>query len=433
MYSSSENKNIEEYFFESKFKISEFLEDLLKEYKIIHVDNVGFYMFNEYWIKTDEGRLKNIIQNKLSTKLTRFRVNEVLELIKNKTYTDVRKLNNKKNRLVLKNGTLDLSDWTKPVFYENKFYETDYSTIQLNCRYNKNALAETFSRFLLTTFSGDRDLILLVLELLGYCLTTSTKYQKAFIFYGEGSNGKSVLINIIIELLTLQNISTVGMASLDKPFERSSLLNKLVNISAEADGTMNNTGNFKKIVAGDLIDAQFKYKNPFEFNPYCKLIYALNKLPYSRDRSDGYYRRFIIIPFENKFEGNSEDKELSEKLSKELDGILQFALFGLKRLGKFNSFTPSQKVNEELSFYKRENNPIEDFIDIYIKIEEEGRISTKELYEEYRCYCSENGLKPLSNSNFGRELKRICPKVVKNRPCNDGERDYFYCGVRLKK
>lgn len=415
-----------------KFNLIKFTERLLKEQEIIFIPQMGFFRFEDgVWQKVDEQFIRSIIQKKLGEASTKHYINEIVEAIKNTTITAVNKLNNNRNRLVLLNGTLDLSDWSNPSFYEGTFFKEDYSTVKLNCNYDGNARSPEFKNYLETTFDNDKEMVFLIAEMLGYCLTTSTKFQKSFILYGTGSNGKSVFLNIIEKLLTYSNIASVSMSDLGKAFSRSSINGRLVNISSELEGYVQETDYFKKIVSGDLIDAQYKFKDIFEFKPYCKLLFAMNTLPKTKDKTDGFYRRLIIIPFDKTFSEEQQDKTLNAKLEKELDGILQVALHGLKRLAKYNKFTMPSKVTDMLNHYKFDSSPISQFAEDYLVLQQDEKIQCEILYQEYNCFCQRNGYKPLNFGNFGKELRRIYPEIKKERLTEGKQRKNFYLGLTL--
>ena len=134
------------------------------------------------------------------------------------------------------------------------------------------------------------------------------------------------MIAILIALLGEQNISTVSLGNLEKQFHRVALYQKLVNLSTEFEiKELLSSGYIKSIVSGDAIDACYKFKDIFTFTPFARLVVAMNELPRVRDRSHGFYRRLLIIPFNKRFEGVKADRQLKHKLKKELDGIFLWA------------------------------------------------------------------------------------------------------------
>lgn len=371
-----------ERFFEKKKFIPTLLEkEIETEKDIIFVNDIGFHIYTgQYWKKVHINELQYIIKQKLKYKAMPSYIKSVTELIEKEKQIDSTKINNNRKRIIFLNGTLDLSDWRSPVFYKDEYYRDDYSTIQLKCNYNEEAKSATFENYLETVFEGDNERINLVGEMLGYCLVPSNKFEKGFMLYGSGSNGKSVLLEVINNLLTEENISNVDLSDLEKSFSRSMLYNKLVNLTDEMEGKIKDSGFYKRIVSGNAIEAQFKFKDSFKFKPFCTMVFAMNNFPQISDKTHGLYRKMIMIPFDVTIKEENQDKDLSEKLKNEMDGILKFALDGLKRLAEQNKFTYSAKGNALMEEFKKNSNPVEIFFDDMVKEKVEGEIKCQHLY-----------------------------------------------------
>jgi putative DNA primase/helicase len=192
-----------------------------------------------------------------------------------------------------------------------------------------------------TVFDGDWELIDYMQEVMGYCLSNSVAAHKMWIFLGDGSNGKSVLCDILIALAGgIDNVSTVTLENFQKAFSLSQIVNKTLNISTENElsGRLN-TYMLKAITGGDLVQFQEKFRNPFSYRPTAKLIFSVNKLPNIQDTTYGFERRVDIVPFKVRFvrkPGNANERKLipdiKDGLLDELGGIFAFAIEGLKRL-----------------------------------------------------------------------------------------------------
>lgn len=266
----------------------------------------------------------------------------------------------------------------------------------------------------------------------GYCLITDTRLETSFILYGAGSNGKSTLLKVLQKLLTDENVSSVSINDLNRIFARVNLYGKLANISTELEERIISTSTFKQVVSGEQILASYKGKDEFHFKPFCKLIFALNKLPKVRDRSHGFFRRLQIIPFENTYEGKNKDVFLDNKLNQEIDGILQFAIEGLTQLYNNCTFTYSDKVNEYLKEYKNQRSSIEEFLDDSVELDKDSNIPCKEIYDLYKIYCIQNGFKGiLNNVNFGKEILKYHSEVTKKRITINSKKENCYNGIRL--
>lgn len=430
---SDKEINIRNLFFDEngKFKPVNLREYFLSICDVIYCPEIGFLIWNDqYWKVINQNYLGHLLDGILQEETSNYRIQEVIGLIQKKMNTDVHSINQNKNRLVLKNGTLDISDWESPIFYDNEYFKEDYSIIQLNVKYDDNAKAITFEKYLKTTFENDEERMALVCEMLGYCLQPKCNLEKAFILYGTGGNGKSKLLNIIDYIWTNDNIAEVSMADLDKPFVRSSIYGKLINKSSELDSRVKDTSYFKKLVSGEFVDAQFKFKDVFKFKNMAKMVFSMNSLPSIKDKSDGLYRRIIMIPFLKKFDGEEKDINLDAKLQAEADGIFQLALKGLRNLAINKEFTYSQKAEDLLNQYKEENDPTKQFCNDTVVEKENAFVSCADLYESYKEWCAKYGFKPLNNANFGKEIIRLYGSIKERKRINT-QREYVYIGIDL--
>ncbi len=330
----------------------------------------------------------------------------------------------------LENGLFNLETW------ELEEHNSEiYSTFQLPYPYDEKALAPAFADYLESTFDGDKLLITLVQEMLGYCLTREVKAEKFFILLGEGSNGKSVMIEIIKEMVGQQNTASLSLKDLTSRFDPALLQDKLVNIPSENEPAKEgmNSEALKAIVSGDQIKGEMKYKDAFFFNPYATLIFAMNRLPFTRDKSYGLERRMIIIPFDVIFKGSEEaaegcsymkmgDVNLRDKLKSEKSGILNFALEGLKRLRENNfQFTQVDTSKKLLEEYKEEINPLYNFFTSkIIMTDQSNKLGSKELRAAFNAWCEANHIKKsqqMSSTTFLREFRAI----AKSRGIDLGE------------
>lgn len=420
-------------FFKDDVDIYECMKFIVSEVPLIHVCGIGFYEFDKYWIRIEENVLRNAIHRILHESSHPKHIENVLKLLKAEVPLSANDLNKNRNRIVLKNGTLDMTEWANPTFYENKYYVEDYCTIKLDCEYDPKATSVNFEKYLHTTFE-DESLIQVVQELLGYVLTPSAKMQKAFIFYGEGANGKSVLQDVISALVSPQNVSSVSINDFSKNFSRYALKDKLVNLSGEWESNITDSKYFKQIVSGDWIDAEKKYHDVITYQPFAKIIVATNKLPNIKDTSHGLDRRMAIIPFSKTFLPNEQDKDLIDKLKMEMDGILMFALEGLKRLGKHGHFSQSTAIDDMVKEFSKSNNIVASFFDECVDFASDSYERVQTVYDEFRTFCVSYGYKTMDMGSFGKEVQRLFKdKVEKSRKRLNGGQINCYMGIRLIK
>ncbi len=320
---------------------------------------------------------------------------------------------NKNNRFInLKNGLFDLKEY-KVIAHTPEFL----STIQLPILYDKNAECPNFIKFLHEIFEDDETRIKLIQQLFGYCLTSSTKAQKAFILQGSGANGKSVLLSILTALVGKENVSNLPISSLGSHFKVVDLLNKNVNIVSEGNfkTTFFSSEVFKAVVAGDNCFAEHKYGDTFSLQPKCKIIIAVNHLPNIKDTSYGMERRLVVIPFTRIFRQGEQDKFLTQKLKKELSGIFNFALEGLKELrqNKYN-FVFSKACDKASREFFHHNNPIKEFVETQIYESPASHITYKILWEIYLSWLCKEGISSpnhLDRRQFSTDIRTVLDNV----------------------
>jgi len=238
-------------------------------------------------------------------------------------------------------------------------------------------------------------------------------------------------LNIIQDIIGEENTSYISMKDLEKSFYRSQLFNRILNISSELEKSISSTENFKKLVSGESVEAQFKFKDSFHFQNKAKLLFAMNQMPHINDLSDGLYRRLAIIPFLNKFTEENKDVNLFSKLKKEKDGIAYWAIQGLEKLNKKGDFTIPKIVSEMVEDLKSDNMPISRFIDDDIKITNDISLHIEkiEFYRLYTNWCENNGNKPLNSNNFYKQIKQQYPQISEGRTTIEGKRKRVYLGI----
>lgn len=203
------------------------------------------------------------------------------------------------------------------------------------------------------------------------------------------------------------NISSVPLDRLGESFGISSMVNKTVNISAENElkGKMN-TQVFKAIVSGDTININRKYKDDLACRLSTKLIMLVNNLPSTSDITYGYFRKFMILPFNQRFGGENQDVHLFEKLQSEIDGILNWALEGLKRLQEHQyQFSHCSAIEKTMEHYAQSQNPTQEFFHDSYEKKAGGKIQRSEIYADYQSWATRNGMEVVSLQAFWSMLK----------------------------
>ena len=314
---------------------------------------------------------------------------------------DLRELNANPFIINVKNGLYNVLDDTL-----SEHTPDYYSTVQLNVSFEKSATCPRFIQYLHEVLDDDQ--IPLIQEMLGYFLVPITRAQKCFVIVGEGGAGKSQLLLVLNEiLLGKTNVSNVSWQALNERFKTAELFGKLANIFADLPTkNIDDNGIFKALVGEDYLTVEKKNKNPFSFQSSARLLFSCNTIPRNYgDKSEGFYRRLIIVRFDHAVPENMKDPELLDKLQLEADGIFLFALEGLKRLiNKHYRFSETKVNKEELQQYREESDSVLSFVKECCVVDEQRDAGSTELFNAYKGYCEECGLKPYSQKMFVRQL-----------------------------
>lgn len=333
-------------------------------------------------------------------------IRNLLDLLKNLLAQREIDVAPNKKLICLENGTLDTSTYSLVPHSPAHWLQTKIPTSWV-----PEAGCERWQQFLGEIFANDLDQqqkITFVQEWFGYCLTPDANQHKFVWMVGAGGNGKSVLLNILTYLVGQKNVSHAYLERLDRGCVRAELEGKLVNISSEmsAEATIAD-GYFKAIVSGDIVEAERKFKPPFSFRPYVRLIGATNHLPRLLDLSEGFFRRAIILTFNRQFAQNEQDASLESKLFAELPGILVWSMEGLQRLRARERFEVPMSSVAALNTYRQEADPIGLFVEDCLDRAEIGGMRSSEIYEGYSKWCRANGYAPKNISGFGKRLKEL--------------------------
>ena len=192
------------------------------------------------------------------------------------------------------------------------------SVTQLPITYDKQAKCPEFDKWLSDVLPEADDQMLL-LQLMGYSMLQDARFSKIAVLYGPTHTGKSTCLDLVRHFLGFDNVSSVSLHALDDEslrFSSAALFGKLANISADLSSKhLAGDSIAKQIASGDSIAGEFKNRAIFSFSPFSTLWNSSNQLPVSRDRTDAWYERLVIIPFIRQHKGERADRNLLSKLT----------------------------------------------------------------------------------------------------------------------
>lgn len=343
-----------------------------------------------------------------------------------------------RNYLAVENGILDMDrlfmghdDCLAPLS------DDWFCAFQLDYAFDPEADCPIWQQFVLSAMQGDLERVAILQEWAGYCLTGRNEHQRFLAMEGEGGNGKTVYTAGITAMLGTENISRVALEKFGGQFDLSTTIGKAVNICGDV-GELDRAAEaeLKQFTGGDVMQFDRKNKNPLTAKPTAKLILSWNLRPRFADRSDGLWRRMVLIPFNHKPKPNEIIRGMDEAKwwveNGQAPGILLWAIAGLRRLREQGDFTRSSVVESAIEDYRIGANPALEFLSEFVLPEEGHRISKIRLYELYQHFCQKTGHKhPLAQRAFGREVRKRFPELREVKVSIGSQRENGYEGIRF--
>jgi putative DNA primase/helicase len=313
------------------------------------------------------------------------------------------------NFIAFRNGILDIT--SRELIEPNPDI---ILTNRIEWDYNPAAYSELADRTLNKIACNDPSIRALLEECIGYCFYRRNELGKAFILTGDKNNGKSTFLDCIKAILGTDNISALDLKELCDRFSTSMMFGKLANIGDDISDDFlqgNQVATFKKVVTGNRIKAERKGQDPFEFEPYIKLIASANDIPRMRDKTGAVLRRLVIIPFNASFSKSDPDYDpwIKYKLIQQesIEYMIALGIEGLERIVTERAFTKSEAVENQIKGYEEENNPIVGFLNS-IELDDIINEPTSDIFKQYTVFCAENKLQAMGNIAFS---KHVCKRL----------------------
>ena len=287
---------------------------------------------------------------------------------------------------------------------------------------------------ILPRLSSDDHRIEVVQEFMGYSvLAGETRFEKFLVLVGSGKNGKSTILKVWRQLLGVENVSSVSLDSLGSNFRLIGLQGKLANIAYDMQKLDRvDEGRLKVLTSGEPLQIDKKHKDPIDAMPRARLVFATNELPPFLDRSDGIWRRLLVIPFYQQFhdeDPNIDRQRANRLIERELPGIANWLLGGLRRLLQQNRFTDFAVCRSALEEHRIASDPVRQFVDECVELDDAASVLCDTLYAQYKNFCSTHGRMAKNSADVGKQLK-LQFGVTRHRQ-GHGRRSYEYHGIRF--
>ncbi len=370
------------------------------------------------YVPQGKTRIKEFCRDNLMKVYTEQFANRVISKIETDTFIDTNTFFNKINvfEVPVLNGILNIiTKELRPFNPEEIFFN------KLPIEYETDKTCQNIIKHFETVLKHKTDLVV-IQELFGFLLLKEYKIEKAFMFVGNGRNGKGKSIELMKLFIGLDNCAGVPLQDLDNDnYSKAELLNKMANLAGDISAkSLKSDAWFKALTGRDLIGAARKFKTRINFVNYAKMIFSANELPKTYDTTRAFWDRWILLEFPYTFVKQEEldevkddkefykliDPDIIKKISTkgEMSGLLNWALIGLERLLKNNGFSNSESVVDIQNFWQRKSDSFLAFCKDYITEDYDGQISKKKIRKSYVKYCRTHKLKAQSQRSIRETL-----------------------------
>lgn len=328
-------------------------------------------------------------------------------------YISINKLNNNEKIINVKNGLYHVD--TKELTKHTPNY---YCTIQLNCKYIKDAMPSEnkyFDNFITSFSNNNEDNKTFLCEYMAYTISNfkGNRTKCSLFIIGKPHSGKSKYIGITEYMLGEDNCTTLDISDFEKPFHSIKLLGKRLCSHADISGIpMKSLSKFKMITGGDKISDSLKGKDYIDFDFKGTLVFGGNHMPkWGFEKGDAILDRMIFFEPLNIIPKEKWDTDLLEHMEEEIDYIFITLLPYLDKV--IENGYKYDIPNDSLILRKKitiDNDSVLTFInecmEQTIREPDSNDLTTGEVYQLYVKWCKYN------NNNYYEANKSFCSTIL---------------------
>lgn len=334
-----------------------------------------------------------------------------------------------RDQVNLLNGVVDLP--TGNIRPHSEFW---YSPVQIPIIYDPAAQCPIWDSFLQQLFPPTY--FPFIHEVIGSLMTPTNFQQVCLWLKGEGSNGKSTFVRAVANFVGQDNYRTFRIAELDHGvFVAAQLAGRLLVADTDTKKVvLKSTDTFKKYISGEDIMAQHKHQQLFTYRPFGKMIFCGNHEIEAEDKSWGFRRRILTVPFTRTFSpGQVEQDDLLDRLKdpSELSGLLNKAILGWRSLQQSRKFTLPAEVSAATESTQARNSNFIQFQEENLQVGGEFHIAKSKLLDNYNKWLTKHSYPPVTGGDLGRIIKVLFPQPPQPTQQIKIQGEPVYFGFRL--
>lgn len=356
--------------------------------------------------------------------------NRVAEQIRPTNYEVANDIGRVKGKVCLENCVLDISTPNDP---DPQPHSPKHSfTSRLPVEYDPEAECPNFEEYIKEVVPKEEDRKRLQ-EFAGYSLHHwDVPYNRSLLLLGPTQSGKSVFLNLMTNMLGRDNVLSETIQRLcNRDFAQVGLLDTIANINADlGTGQIKDTGAFKRMVAGDYMEIEPKFKGTIQIHPVQKHMYSANQVPEVPNADGAFYERWMFVKFPETISREDRNPHLKEQLLEEKSGILNWMLEGYARLMDQQQFTAERTREESKSLWKEYGDSLSRFIERSVVNAPNNEIEASMVHSMYKAEIRDN-----QSAKSQKELTTRLKKefdINAPRKNENGIKHTVYQGIDLK-
>lgn len=263
--------------------------------------------------------------------------------------------------------------------------------------------------WLLDLMSGDEELVQLLWQVISASLNGNYSYRKSIWFVGEGNDGKGTVQQLITNLVGMKNVASLKLNQFSERFALSMIEGKTVIIGddVQAGIYVDESSNFNSVVTGEPVLVEEKNKQPYTTVFKKTVIQSTNELPKFKNKTNGTYRRFTIIPFKKSFSSKEDNWSIKDDYIYR-EEVLEYVLKKALEIS-FDRFIEPEASKLALEDFKESNDTVKLFVNEWFDKFESTRLPVRFLWWLYQEWCKEEGVTKLTKRKFENQLTKNMP------------------------
>ena len=374
-------------------------KDFVARERLLVIDEKPFIYNGRFYVPMKERDLQKKIYDRYYMEINQKNplgiVTNAAKLVDFNIQTELDEFPVNSNLIVFENGTLEIDS---EYFRSNS--ADDFASSALGIDYDPKCwqMPET-ERFLKTIADGDEELYRLMLQVIGYILSNDIKAKSFFYLEGVGDAGKSRFCDLIASFFPkagANKVARIPLQDLDGKFALANLVNAKLNISEDLPNkplSEVTVGKIKMLSDSNRQEAEAKYVQRFSFRPTCKFLFASNHPLKIKEYDQAFMNRIVYIPFLKAIPKEKQDRNILEKMQKELPALFNHAFEAYKQLvASGYAWAGAEKFRPKIEIIKSGTvidkiSGLKEFFNQYFTLQEDSIISVEELKVKYYAFC----------------------------------------------